>query len=903
MTTPAALQGDFNGLWIGGGESKVHNLSWGVVNMYSGLISVPRIAIYNGVINLYGGTLEGLHDVNVNRPDFFIGSTLFGSPVPINMINISGGTLRLYGDWTAQIDANIADGKIIAYNNRAASYPAYDYGVTTPGFTTVTGIGDFGAAWQPNPTTGQIELPMTPATPLTWTPGDYVNTVRNQPGDSNGHRVYFGTSFNDVSTAVPGLVTATSVYRGAFDTNIYDINGDVNSRYGPLAFNTMYYWRVDEVNVGNPNSPWKGGVWHFTTSSGRAYAPYPPDDSNIGFDINTTYKDSYMRWTKGLLTQSTNGHRVYFGTSFNEVNDATTSTPVIYRGVRTDANYPISYLWPDHNLAPDYTLVPEANYYWRVDEVNAVHEPNTLKGYVWRMIFPNNYIVENFSRYATSDDLNAIWKTNFLTGMCSGGGYMGPGATLTLDASAQTMILDYNNTGLIWDCFSEGRYNYPAAGVDWTAPNVPSGPIKLLHVSYKGLANNDADPCFDRMYVKIADANTKPRFGPVCYNPDPLAQRTTSWTDWYIKLTDLNSPNPYPVDLKHIRYLFLGMGLRCNIYGSANPGGHGQVTFDNIWVTQPICNPRYGPVADFSDDCFVDIADLDLFSTDWLLADTTLSYPDACAPSVAPVLWYNFDETDGNIAHNTGSGGSTYDANVVNRDANTWDANGHIGRCINLTYGKNSCVNIPPAALAPFAPGGPNTPGLTFTVWINLDVNNAITNWNGLIDANGGNSEVIEIEIPTYQTPQGARARIAASDLTASNRRQGDFGGRWNHYAIVKDADANIMRIYENGARIAEINNANIDTPLLTVVPTLFRVGSRTGDNWGMWAGKIDDFRMYDYALNADQVAWIATNGTGSLYVPLAEPTNLKRGSSPERVDFSDFAVFANQWLTEQLWP
>ncbi|MHC4484894.1 MAG: hypothetical protein ACYS4T_06740, partial [Planctomycetota bacterium] len=41
-----------------------------------------------------------------------------------------------------------------------------------------------------------------------------------------------------------------------------------DSSYTPpqrLEFSTTYYWRVDEVNNVNPDSPWIGNVWRFTT--------------------------------------------------------------------------------------------------------------------------------------------------------------------------------------------------------------------------------------------------------------------------------------------------------------------------------------------------------------------------------------------------------------------------------------------------------------------------------------------------------------------------------------------------------------------------------------------------------------------------------------------------------------
>ena len=41
--------------------------------------------------------------------------------------------------------------------------------------------------------------------------------------------------------------------------------GDESYNPGKLAWSTTYYWRVDEVNNVNPNSPWVGNVWSFTT--------------------------------------------------------------------------------------------------------------------------------------------------------------------------------------------------------------------------------------------------------------------------------------------------------------------------------------------------------------------------------------------------------------------------------------------------------------------------------------------------------------------------------------------------------------------------------------------------------------------------------------------------------------
>jgi hypothetical protein len=40
---------------------------------------------------------------------------------------------------------------------------------------------------------------------------------------------------------------------------------------------TTYYWRIDEVNTADPNSPWKGPIWSFSIPPRTGYNPIPAD--------------------------------------------------------------------------------------------------------------------------------------------------------------------------------------------------------------------------------------------------------------------------------------------------------------------------------------------------------------------------------------------------------------------------------------------------------------------------------------------------------------------------------------------------------------------------------------------------------------------------------------------------
>jgi hypothetical protein len=100
-----------------------------------------------------------------------------------------------------------------------------------------------GAVTGPNPADGAVDV--SPTQPLKWNAGAVAAS----------HEVYFGSD----ADAVKNATKSSPEYKGpkALGEESYDP--------GKLALTSTYYWRVDEVNGVNPDSPWAGNVWSFTT--------------------------------------------------------------------------------------------------------------------------------------------------------------------------------------------------------------------------------------------------------------------------------------------------------------------------------------------------------------------------------------------------------------------------------------------------------------------------------------------------------------------------------------------------------------------------------------------------------------------------------------------------------------
>jgi hypothetical protein len=141
-----------------------------------------------------------------------------------------------------------------------------------------------GAVGNPNPSNGAVDVKQTQI--ITFSPSVFAAS----------HELYFGTDKDAVKNADNG----SPEYKGTRDL------GAESYDPGMLEWDTTYYWRVDEVNNTNPDSPWPGILWSFTTADFlivddfESYNDLDPADpeSNRIFDA---WIDGYDDPTNGSL--------------------------------------------------------------------------------------------------------------------------------------------------------------------------------------------------------------------------------------------------------------------------------------------------------------------------------------------------------------------------------------------------------------------------------------------------------------------------------------------------------------------------------------------------------------------------------------------------------------------------
>ena len=556
-----------------------------------------------------------------------------------------------------------------------------------------------------------------------------------------------------------------------------------------------------------------------------------------------------LSWT--AAQDATGEHHVYFGTSEEDVANATDS----------DSEYMGSV--PLEN--PYYTLalsdVEKGQiHYWRVDET-------TGSGIV-KSDSVGKFIVSaetrlDFFDYSTATALRNVWGNN-----------------AALDNG--TMSIEYDNSGPPYLTeVGADTADLSICSSDWTF-----GDNELLMLDVRG-----HDDMTDSIYVTL-ESNGGAEDGTIQY-PDVRElnqQDYENFRTWVIPLQDFADQG---VDLTNVTKMTIGIGMK----DSPTIGGSGALHVDNIRLSIAVCLPELIAV-DINDDCVVDEGDIVDLAADWLESEYTVT---AAEPERGPILWYKFNEGAG--ADVNDSSGFGYHGTINLSDSWAGEGSGYDGsNCLNLA--NTTWVEVPlDAANAGDPDADPNL--------FNLGAESTVSLWLNDPGQSDADSELFQIggkvslwlgATANLYYNAGAIDLIWGPDFLTNPEHPQDV---WVHYAFVKNNSANYMRIYQNGTMVAEMFADSTWNPELDGIDTFFSIGAwrYNGGNGGYVDGLMDDFRLYDYALSHEEVLSLAVEGgtaTSPLTQLLITPADVLKDN---KINLGDFAEVASKWLEEVVYP
>jgi len=479
-----------------------------------------------------------------------------------------------------------------------------------------------GAVGNPSPADGAVDVTQTPI--LTWDPAI--------PAAS--HEIYFGSDAEAVRTAT----TASPEYKGskALGDEMYDP--------GQLAWNTSYYWRIDEVNNTNPNSPWVGRVWSFTTADFLIV-----EDFESYTDDDLAEEAIWQHWIDGYGVADNGAQVGYLMPPYAEqatVHSGAQSMPLFYTNLAGVTNSEAVMTltnardWTEEGVADlslwfhgapastgsfvegpvgTYTMTAEGTDVWgTADEFHYAYKTLNGSGSMQAQILS----VENTNAWAKAgvmirETLDPGSKYAWVFISPSNGCRFQVRATTDGDATSDDAVVSSAQTAITapyWVKFERDAANnfrgyYSADGTTWQAMTWNAQNISMAQTVYIGLAltshsagivgeakfsnvtsSGGVTGQWTNQDVGIASNAAEPLYiavsnasgaPAVVANDDPAAAQIDDWTEWRIPLQAIADQG---VNLGNVDKIAIGLGTGSGIAG---PGGSGTMFIDDIRLYRP----------------------------------------------------------------------------------------------------------------------------------------------------------------------------------------------------------------------------------------------------------------------------------------------------------------------------
>jgi len=452
------------------------------------------------------------------------------------------------------------------------------------------------------------------------------------------------------------------------------------------------------------------------------------------------------------------------------------------------------------------------------------------------------------------------------------------------------------------------------------------------------------------MYVELATGGAA---AVVEYDGDMNHIKEAFWHEWNIELQDFNDGG---VTLSNVDKVYIGFGGNAKTGQTADGAGMDwgvgdTVYFDDIQLHPPRCIPSVslsygdttGPYSGGEDpgptdgDCIIDSWDVLLMSEDWLVTDYKVdpAPPNDANLMVEYLFDTDFSDTSGNNYHGVGSTAFTPTVSSgvmsvteggyvdVEGDFNSLNAfSGSKDYSIVITYKSGEKAQM--ALITSVDP-------CMATTWDdpNIDTEASFQYYSPLmlyvIQAHSGGPSNPDDLTFVHDNFYKAGANV---DKTV----QGGIGS-WRSVAATYDADGGIcpddadpnlctpgqqtglVTVYLDGTP-GDAANYDPNIPVDSI-DDVVRIGTSINAlhmediESAAYVGDINDIRIYDSALSHAEVLYLAGIADPT-YFPNESPANLVPKVPPgapfdannvDIVNFRDYAVMANNWLRQILWP
>jgi hypothetical protein len=403
------------------------------------------------------------------------------------------------------------------------------------------------------------------------------------------HDVYFGDDADAVANAD---VNTPDIYVGR--------QAETSYAPGALEWNKTYYWRVDEVNEADVESPWKGKVWSFTTSDALAIdltettldydnsvEPYTseaswdtPADLTVNGVTDLSFRFLGRPGPEGSVSLDEATGTYMIGGSGADIWDSSDQFHYVYRTLSGDgeivahvvSNGTGSSTWAKGGVMIRETLDANSKHMIMAltggdgggiafqgrpetgGRSNSYHGDITAAPPYWVKL---TRVGNTITAYSSADGVDWVLftdaspdgtQTNPIDVKMAKDVYIG--LFVTSHAAGEVRTYTFDNVS------TKGKVGSAAANQD------------------VGIAFNSAES----IYVALEDSA-----GALCAvtYPDPAATQIAQWWNWKIPLIAFSDAG---VDLKAAAKLYIGVGNVDN----PTAGGSGTIRIDDIQVVKPI---------------------------------------------------------------------------------------------------------------------------------------------------------------------------------------------------------------------------------------------------------------------------------------------------------------------------